>query len=77
MPESLFLISLQLQKRLWYRCFPPVAASGKTRTKSLKLAKFQFHLFLTALDIMGSLYIVTHNSCKTRQKNIRGGVHSY
>ena len=72
--RSLFLITLQLKKRLWYRCFPvnfakflrtpfyrtpPVAASGKNRIKSLKTAKFQFQLFLTALDIMGSLYIVT------------------
>ena len=37
---------------------PPVATSGKIRTKSLKLAKFQFQLFLTTVDIMGSPYIV-------------------
>ena len=65
---------LQLKKRLWHRCFRGyckilkniffyttflVAASDKIRTKSLKSAKFQFQLFLTTLDIMGSLYIVT------------------
>ena len=33
-----------------------MVASGKIRTKSLKSAKFQFQLFLTTLDIMGSLY---------------------
>ena len=49
---------------LFYRT-SPVAASSKIRTKSLKLAKFQFQLLLTTLDIMGSLYIVTY-SCKTR-----------
>ena len=38
---------------------PPVAASGKIRTKPLRLAKFQFHLFLTALDIVGPLYKAT------------------
>ena len=68
------LIKLQLKKRLWPRCFPvniaeflvtlfyrtpPVAASGKIRAKCLKLAKFRFQLFLTRLDIMGSVFIVT------------------
>ena len=35
-----------------------MTSSGKIWTKSLKLAKFQFQLFLTTLDIMGPLYIV-------------------
>ena len=60
---------------------PPVAAAScKIRTKFLKSAEFQFQLFLTILDIMGTLYIVTYNiSCKMRylQKIICGGVHSY
>ena len=43
---------------IFYRT-PPVAASGKIRTKSLKLAKSEFQLFLATLDIMGFLYIVT------------------
>ena len=55
-----------------------VAASSKIRTKSPKSTRFQFELFLTRLDIMGSFYIVT-KSCKIRhpQKNICGGVHLY
>ena len=36
-----------------------VAAPGQIKTKSLRLAKFQFQLFSAALDIMGSLYIAT------------------
>ena len=58
-----------IKKRLRYRCFPvniakflrtpSVAASVKIRPKSLKSAKFQFQLFLTTVNIMGSLYIVT------------------
>ena len=35
-----------------------MAASGKINTNPLKLAKFQFQLFLATLDIMGSTYIV-------------------
>ena len=70
-----FLIKLQLTKRLWHRCFPvniakllrnaflhrthSVAACNRIRTNSLKSAKFQFQLFFTTLDIMGSLYIET------------------
>ena len=38
-----------------------MAASGKIRIKFVKLAKIQFQLFFTTLDIMGSLYIVTFN----------------
>ena len=72
--KPLCQIKLQLKKRLWHRCFPEyckilkniflyktllVTASGKIRTKSLKSAKFQFQVFLTTLDITGSLYIVT------------------
>ena len=55
----------------------PALLCGKTRTKSLKSAKFKLQLFFTILDIMGSLYIVAKN-CKTRypQKNICGSVHS-
>ena len=63
--QSLFLIKLQLKNRLWHRCFsvniakflrtpfyrtPLVCTSGKIGAKSLKLAKFQFQLFLTILD---------------------------
>ena len=69
-----FLIKLQLKKRLRHYCeifkktffyrTPPVLASVKIRTKSLKLPKFQFQLFLTTLDIMGSninnIYIQYH-----------------
>ena len=56
------LIKLQLKKRPWHRCWffknsffywtPLLAASGKIRTKSLKLEKFQLQLFLTLLGIM-------------------------
>ena len=60
--QRLFKIKLQLKKILWHRRFPvntakflrtpfyrtpPVTASVKIRTKSLKSAKFQFQLFLT------------------------------
>ena len=38
----------------FYRA-PPMAASGKIKAKSRKLAKFRLQLFLTTLDIMGSL----------------------
>ena len=44
----------------------PFVASGKVKTKSLKLAKFQFQLFLTTLDMMGFLYIVTEKYRKTK-----------
>ena len=40
----------KLLEHLFYRT-PLVAASGKIRTKSLKLAKFQFQLFLTTRNI--------------------------
>ena len=72
-PRVSFLIKLQLKKETLTQLFscefcnifkntffyrtPTVAASCKTRTKSQKLAKFQFQLFLNALDIMGSLYM--------------------
>ena len=46
-------------KNTFFYRTPPVAPSGKIRRKSLKSAKFQFQLFLTVLDTMGSLYIVT------------------
>ena len=40
----------KLLEHLFYRT-PLVAVSGKIRTKSLKLTKFQFQLFLTTLNI--------------------------
>ena len=49
---------IKLQAYLFHRT-RPMAVSGKFRLKSLKSAKFQFQLFLTTFDIMGSLYIVT------------------
>ena len=36
-----------------------MTAFGKIRIKRLKLAKFQFQLFLTTLDVMDRPYIVT------------------
>ena len=42
------------KKIVFYRT-SSVAAYGKIRTKFLKSAKFQFQLFSTTLDIMGSL----------------------
>ena len=55
----------------------PVAVSGKIRPKSLKSAKFQFQLFLTALAWVP--FTLVQNGFKTRhlQKNICGEVHSY
>ena len=43
----------EIFKIIFYRT-PSVAAYGKIRTKFLKSAKFQFQLFSTTLDIMGS-----------------------
>ena len=48
-------------------------ACGKIKTKSLKSAKFQFQLFLTTLNIMSSLHIVTKRCCRT----LCSGVHSH
>ena len=50
----------EIFKNTFFYRAPPVAASGKIRTKPLKLAKFQFLPFLATLDSMGSLYIVTY-----------------
>ena len=49
----------KIVKNSFFYRIPPVVASCKIRTKSLKLEKFKFHLFLTTIDITGSLYIVT------------------
>ena len=87
-----FLLKLQLKKRIQHKYFPVnncenfkniffyrvtlVTASDKIRTKSLKSPKFQFQLFLTTLDIMGSLYVVTKQLQKRYpQKNMCGGPH--
>ena len=49
----------EIFKNIFFYRTLPVTASGKIRTKSMKYAKFQFQQFLTTLDIIGSLYIVT------------------
>ena len=46
----------EIFKNAFFYRTPPVAAES---LKLVKLAKFQFQLFLTTLDIMGYLYIVT------------------
>ena len=45
----------EIFKNTFFYRTPTVAASGKIRTKSLKLAKFQFQTISTTLDIMSSL----------------------
>ena len=49
-----------------------MATFGKIKNKPLKLAKFQFLLFLTALDIIGFLYIVTQQGRRHALKS--GGI---
>ena len=45
----------EIFKNTFFYGAPPVAASGKIKTKSRKLAKFRLQLFLTTFDIIGSL----------------------
>ena len=44
----------------------PVAASGKIRTNSPKLAKFQFHFQFLLFLISWAPSRLRHNSCRTR-----------